>query len=128
MMTTILVTGATGNVGREVTAQLVSAGAGVRVFVRDARTSRLVPGAEVAEGDLSAPGSLDRALSGIEAVFLIWPLLSSDGAPAVVAAIARTARRLVYLSSSGVDDDAGRQTDPINQLHADMESLIEASG
>lgn len=127
-MTTILVTGATGNVGREVTAQLVSAGAGVRAFVRDARTSRLVPGVEVAEGDLSAPGSLDRALSGIEAVFLIWPLLSSDGAPAVVAAIARTARRLVYLSSSGVDDDAGRQTDPINQLHADMESLIEASG
>jgi len=27
-----------------------------------------------------------------------------------------------------VNDDAGRQTDPINQFHADMESLIKASG
>jgi uncharacterized protein YbjT (DUF2867 family) len=126
-MTRILVTGATGNVGRAVVDRLVSAGAGVRAFVRDARTARLPDGAEVAEGDLSAPETLDRALSGIEAVFLIWPFLTSEGAPAVVAAIARAAQRLVYLSSSGVDDGAGRQTDPINQLHADMESLVEAS-
>src|SRR5512146_573229 len=103
-MARILVTGATGNVGRAVTVRLVTAGAGVRAFVRDARTARVVPGAEVAEGDLSAPETLDKALSGIEAVFLIWPFLTADGAPAVVAAIARTARRLVYLSSSGVND------------------------
>jgi uncharacterized protein YbjT (DUF2867 family) len=127
-MAKILVTGATGNVGREVTAQLVSAGLPVRAFVRDARSPRLPEGAEVAEGDLSAPETLERALTGTEAVFLIWPFLTCDGAPAVLAAIAGAARRLVYLSSSGVNDDAGRQTDPINQLHADMESLIEASG
>ena len=127
-MATILVTGATGNVGREVTAQLVSAGVGVRALVRDARACRFREGVEVAEGDLSVPGTLEATLSGIEAVFLVWPFLSSDGAPAVLAPIAGTARRLVYLSSSGVNDDTQRQTDPINQLHADMESLIEASG
>jgi uncharacterized protein YbjT (DUF2867 family) len=127
-MTKILVTGATGNVGREVTAQLVSAGFPVRAFVRDARTPRLPDGAEAAEGDLSAPETLERALTGIEAVFLIWPFLSSDGAPAVLARIAGAARRLVYLSSSGVNEEAARQSDPINQLHADMERLIEASG
>ena len=121
-------TGATGNVGREVTAQLVSAGAGVRAFVREARTCRFPEHVEVAEGDLSVPGTLEGALTGIEAVFLIWPFLTSDGAPAILAKIARTARRLVYLSSSGVNEGAERQTDPINQLHADMESLIEASG
>ena len=49
-MATILVTGATGNVGREVATQLVSAGFPVRAFVRDARTPRLPDGAEVAEG------------------------------------------------------------------------------
>jgi uncharacterized protein YbjT (DUF2867 family) len=124
----VLVTGATGNVGREVTAQLVCAGVPVRVFVRDARMLRFTEGPEVAEGDLSAPGTLQRALTGIDAVFLIWPFLSCEGAPAVLAEIARTARRLVYLSSSGVNEDAGRQTDPINQLHADIESLVEASG
>ena len=57
MATTIkvLVTGATGNVGREVTAQLLSAGFPVRGFVRDVRTPRLPEGAEAAAGDLSAP-------------------------------------------------------------------------
>lgn len=124
----ILVTGATGNVGREVTAQLLSAGFPVRAFVRDARTPRLPEGAEAAAGDLSAPETLERALTGTDAVFLIWPFLNSDGASAVLATIAGAARRLVYLSSSGVNEDAERQTDPINQLHADMESLIEASG
>jgi len=124
----ILVTGATGNVGREVTAQLVSAGIDVRAFARATQAPRLVDSAEVAEGDLSVPGTLERALTGIEAVFLVWPLLTCDGAPAVLAAIARTARRLVYLSSSGVNENTEQQTDPINQLHADMESLIEASG
>jgi uncharacterized protein YbjT (DUF2867 family) len=64
-MTKILVTGATGNVGREVTAQLVSAGFPVRAFVRDARTPRLLDGAEAAEGDLSVPETLERALTGI---------------------------------------------------------------
>jgi uncharacterized protein YbjT (DUF2867 family) len=80
------------------------------------------------KGDLSPPQTLERALTGIEAVFLVWPFLTCDGAPAILATIAGAARRLVYLSSSGVNEDAERQTDPINQLHADMESLIEASG
>jgi uncharacterized protein YbjT (DUF2867 family) len=128
VMAKILVTGATGNVGREVTAQLLSAGIGVRAFVRDPRTTRLPEGVEIAEGDLTVPESLERALTGIEAVFLVWPFLTTDDAPTALATIARAARRLVYLSSSGVDENAERQTDPINQLHADMESLIEASG
>jgi uncharacterized protein YbjT (DUF2867 family) len=127
-MTKVLVTGATGNVGRALTAQLVSAGVPVRALVRDASTSRFPEGVEVAEGDLAVPGTVERALTGIEAVFLVWPFLTTDDAPAVLATIAGAARRLVYLSSSGVDEDAGRQADPINRLHADMESLIEASG
>ncbi|MFF2508115.1 NAD(P)H-binding protein [Streptomyces sp. NPDC058067] len=46
----------------------------------------------------------------------------------MLAAVARHARRVVYVSSSGVDEGAERQTDPINQLHADMERLVEKSG
>lgn len=90
--------------------------------------ARLPEGVEVAEGDLSVPETLERALTGIETVFLVWPFLTSNGASAILATIASAARHLVYLSSSGVNEDAERQTDPINQLHADMESLIEASG
>ncbi|MEU8174644.1 NAD(P)H-binding protein [Microbispora hainanensis] len=71
---------------------------------------------------------MERALSGITTLFLVWPFLTSEGAQAVLAAIESSARRIVYLSSSGVDDDAEQQTDPIYRLHADMESLIKASG
>ncbi|MBT2235686.1 NAD(P)H-binding protein [Nonomuraea sp. NEAU-A123] len=121
-------TGATGNVGRQVVAQLLSTGTPVRALMRDAQQPRLPEGAEAVEGDLSRPGTLERALAEIETVFLIWPFLTTEGAPAVLDVIAGHARRVVYLSSSGVNDAAERQTDPINQLHADMESLIEKSG
>lgn len=127
-MARILVTGASGNVGREVTAELVSAGVGVRAFVRRGRTCRFPEVVEVAEGDMSVPETLDGALAGIEAVFAVWPFLTCDGARTVLATIVRTARHLVYLSSSGVHEDTERQADPINQLHADMESLIKGAG
>ncbi|MFI6788782.1 NAD(P)H-binding protein [Nonomuraea sp. NPDC050383] len=135
-MTTILVTGATGNVGREVVARLAAAGVSVRTLVRDAR--RAPQGVEAVEGDLAVPATLEPALAGVEAVFLIWPFLTAEGAPPVLDVLERHVRRVVYLSSSGVnaagvnaagvDSASGRQTDPINQLHADMERLITRSG
>ncbi|MFI9205634.1 NAD(P)H-binding protein [Streptomyces sp. NPDC053048] len=127
-MSEILVTGATGNVGRQVVAQLLATGAAVRALVRDPESAGLPEGVEVVGGDLSVPGTLDEALTGSDTVFLIWPFLTTERAPAVLEAIARHARRVVYLSSSGVNENAERQTDPINQLHADMERLIEECG
>ncbi|WP_236573109.1 NAD(P)H-binding protein [Streptomyces sp. GS7] len=127
-MTKILVTGATGNVGRQVVAQLLTEGMGARALLRGTGAAGLPAGVEVARGDLSEPGTLDAALAGIDRVFLIWPFLTTDGAPAVLKAIESHARHVVYLSSSGVREDAERQSDPINQLHADMERLIERSG
>ncbi|KUL46017.1 nucleoside-diphosphate sugar epimerase [Streptomyces sp. NRRL F-4489] len=128
-MSEILVTGATGNVGRVVVEELVAAGAApVRAVVRRPEAAGLPGEVRVFGGDLSRPESLEAALKGSDTVFLVWPFLTAEGAPAVLEAIARQARRVVYLSSSGVDDAAGRQTDPINQLHADMERLIAASG
>lgn len=128
-MSEILVTGATGNVGREVVAQLLTAGGTVvRALARDPESAGLPEDVTVVGGDLSDPGTLEGALSGSETVFLIWPFLTTEGAPTVLEAIARNARRIVYLSSSGVNEGVERQTDPINQLHADMESLIKKSG
>ncbi|WP_329485759.1 NAD(P)H-binding protein [Kitasatospora sp. NBC_01246] len=127
-MSEILVTGATGNVGRHVVARLLAAGAGVRALARDPETAGLPEGVKVVSGDLSAPATLDVALEGTSAVFLVWPFLTTEGAPAVLEALARRTGRIVYLSSSGVNEAAERQTDPINQLHADMERMIEESG
>ncbi|MEU1507927.1 NAD(P)H-binding protein [Kitasatospora sp. NPDC005748] len=127
-MSEILVTGATGNVGRHVVARLLAAGAEVRALARDPETAGLPEGVEVVSGDLSVPATLDVALEGTSAVFLVWPFLTTEGAPAVLEALARRVGRIVYLSSSGVNEAAERQTDPINQLHADMERMIEESG
>ncbi|RKN72871.1 NAD-dependent epimerase/dehydratase family protein [Streptomyces klenkii] len=126
-MNEILVTGATGNVGRQVVLQLLAGGTAVRALARTPDSAGLPDGVDVVGGDLSEPDTLERALTGISTVFLIWPFLTTEGAPAVLEAIERHPRRIVYLSSSGVNEDAERQTDPINQLHADMERLIEES-
>src|SRR5437879_4939879 len=123
----ILVTGATGNVGRHLVARLLEAGTEVRALTRDLEAAGLPAGAEVVAGDLGRPESLEAALRGVESVFLVWPFLTAEGAPAVLDVIGRHARRVVYLSSLGVDDQADRQADLINQFHADVERHIEKS-
>jgi uncharacterized protein YbjT (DUF2867 family) len=124
----ILVIGATGNVGRHVLARLRGAdAAGVRALVRPG-TAHPPDGVDVAAGSLDDPGGLAAALTGVETVFLVWPFPTTDGAPDVLEAIGRRARRLVYLSSIGVGGRPEEQADPIFKLHADMERLIEACG
>ena len=124
----ILVTGSTGTVGGQVVSQLLHTGAAVRALTRDPDSADLPDGVEVVRGDLSDPGSLDACLEGVEVVFLVWPFMTAEAAPAVLDAIAKRARRIVYLSSLGVRDDLEKQADPINQFHADIERLIEQSG
>jgi uncharacterized protein YbjT (DUF2867 family) len=69
---TILVTGATGNVGGHVVRALARRGAPVRAFVRDAgKATRLLgPDVELAVGDFANRRSLDRALKGADRLFL----------------------------------------------------------
>jgi uncharacterized protein YbjT (DUF2867 family) len=123
----ILVIGATGNVGRHVLAELRATGtAGVRALVRAGATAP--SGAvEVATGRLDDPDGLGAALAGVETVFLVWPFLTTEGAPAVLDAIGRHAQRLVYVSSIGVGGP-GERADPVFALHAEMERRIEACG
>ena len=125
---TVLVTGATGNVGRHLLAQLrATRAASVRALLRPGNNERLPAGVDVATASLDDPSGLAAAMTGVQTVFLVWPFLTTEGAPAMLEAIAQHTQRLVYLSSIGV---GGReeQVDPIFELHADMERLIEASG
>lgn len=68
-----LITGATGNNGREIVKQLAAAGQSVRVLVRDPQkaTDLQALGVEVATGDLDHPETIDRALQGIEKALLL---------------------------------------------------------
>ncbi|MGW6392294.1 NAD(P)H-binding protein [Streptomyces sp. NPDC055103] len=121
----ILVTGATGQVGGAVVAHLHAAGVPVRALVRG--EADFPEGVQAVRGDLGDPASLGAALEGVDAVFLVWPFLSAEGASDVIDAIGKHARRVVYLSSSGVgvEEEPG---ETITVLHAELERMIEASG
>ncbi|WP_028967991.1 SDR family oxidoreductase [Sphingomonas phyllosphaerae] len=98
---TILVTGATGNVGRNVVDQLVSRGADVRALVRDPAKASFPAGVEVVQGDLLDVDSLRAAMSGVSTLFLLNGVVADEFTQAVIALnVAREMEieRLVYLS------------------------------
>lgn len=67
----ILVTGATGKVGREVANLLLEDGEKVAAVTRDPAIADLPDGAQVVGGDPSRPKTLTSALHGAEAIFLV---------------------------------------------------------
>ncbi|WP_315772620.1 MULTISPECIES: NmrA/HSCARG family protein [unclassified Bradyrhizobium] len=98
---TILVTGATGTVGRHVVDQLVKRGADVRALVRDPAKARFPAGVAVAQGDLLDIDSLRSAFSGVSTLFLLNAVAPGEFTQALVALnVAREAgiARIVYLS------------------------------
>ena len=101
---TILVTGATGNVGRQVVQQLVQRGANVRALVRDpakAEQAGFGAGVELAKGDLLDVDALRSAMSGVSTLFLLNAVTPDEFTQALVALnLAREAgiERIVYLS------------------------------
>ncbi len=123
----VLVTGATGKVGREVVTGLLERGVDFRALARDPDNANLPDGVEVVRGDLTNPDALENALESVGVVFLLWAADDSY-APAAVEEISRHANRIVYLSSEGVRDDLDEGSDQITSSHANMERLIEASG
>ena len=98
---TILVTGATGQVGRQVVAQLVQRGAKVRALVRDVAKADFPASVEVVQGDLLDVDALRRALSGVSTLFLLNAVVPDEYTQALIALnLAREAgvRDIVYLS------------------------------
>ncbi|MCP2167385.1 Uncharacterized conserved protein YbjT, contains NAD(P)-binding and DUF2867 domains [Goodfellowiella coeruleoviolacea] len=68
---TILVTGATGTVGRPLVEQLLAAGHRVRALTRDPGRANLPEGTEVVAGELADTASLAPAFAGVHAAHLI---------------------------------------------------------
>ncbi|MEU3660363.1 NAD(P)H-binding protein [Streptomyces sp. NPDC032940] len=128
-MPPVLVTGATGRVGRVVIDELLDAGLPVRALTRRAEAAATLPAkVEVFIGDLTAPESLDPALSGAGAVFLVWTAPPRTAA-AVVERLAAHVRRIVFLSSPyRTPHPFFQQPNPMAVLHAGLERLIAATG
>jgi len=125
----ILVTGATGTVGREVVRQLAAEGLPVRALVHNPdRAGELTgPRIEVVAADLEKPQTLDRAFEGVERVFLVSP--AAEGLPereghAIDAARRAGARSIVKISVGGGPDAATQ----IGRWHWSVEKQIESSG
>ncbi|MVO99715.1 NmrA family NAD(P)-binding protein [Paenibacillus lutrae] len=78
---TILVTGATGNVGRHVVHQLVQSGQQVRALTRNPAAAKdvLPGGIEHVYGDLTAPDTLASAMQGVKGIYLMTS--SGGGVP-----------------------------------------------
>jgi len=123
----ILVTGATGNIGRELVRALDSADAPFRVLVRGpARTEKLPDSAEVAVADLTEPGSLEAAFRGVDRLFLLTQGTGTDqAANAVAAAREAGVQRIVLLSSVNV---IGDPVPAMGRWHHAREQLVLASG
>src|SRR5881396_1496964 len=95
----VLITGATGRVGRVVIDLLIDAGVPVRALThRSEATAPLPANVEVVTGDLAVPESLDAGLRGVGTVFLVWTA-PPETAPEVVERLATYARRVVFLSA-----------------------------
>lgn len=127
-MTRVLVTGATGNIGRPLVSLLRDAGHQVRAVSRNPHAARLPPGVEVVYGDLAEADTLDDPLRGIDAVFLVW-IGALAPAAAAIDRIASRAERIVLLSSPHrTPHPFFQQPNAMAAVHGGLERMIAASG
>ncbi|MET9340898.1 NAD(P)H-binding protein [Nonomuraea sp. NPDC003804] len=105
----ILVTGATGTIGRPLVDLLTGANAKVRAVTRTTGPTSLPATAEVVTGDPAQPGTLARHLDGVTALFL-HPRAAGDAAAELVAlAKEHGVRRVVALSAINIDEPLDHQ-------------------
>ncbi|WP_369394139.1 SDR family oxidoreductase [Streptomyces sp. CG1] len=117
----IVVTGATGNVGRTLVAALIEGGETVTAVARHIGTEDAPPGARPVAADLAQPQSLAPALAGAKALFLL--VAGEDPAGILRRAAAAGVTKVVLLSSLG----AG--TRPEAYTHAaHFEAAVAESG
>jgi uncharacterized protein YbjT (DUF2867 family) len=127
-MSRILVTGATGNVGRQVVAELIAANASFRALTRNPATANLPQGVEIVRGDFTDASTLDACLDGIETVFLVWTA-PPNSAAAAIQKISQRAKRIVLLTSPHkTEHPFFQQPNPMRVFFEGLEHLIECSG
>src|SRR5438046_998701 len=110
MRNSVLVTGATGTIGRDVAKRLSEKGVSVRAGVRDQAKARKQFGSNIALApfDFENEKTFSGALEGVEKVFLVPPLLPNQLEVMNVfvdAAKRAGVRHIVKLSAIGIDDE-----------------------
>ena len=133
MSNTILVTGATGNVGSEVVKQLSAKGADVRACCHTLSKADKIrgPGVEIVEVDYSKPETVEAAFLGVERLFLLTP-----GWPGIEKTVEITAQLVEEAKKAGVQHivklsvlwaDTEAKIAPF-RWHRQAEEIVEESG
>src|SRR5215471_15521338 len=122
----ILVTGATGKVGRELADLLLQKGEKVAAVTRSPAAAMLPPGALVLSGDPSRPATLTSALRGVKAVFLNPAAVGNATADLLSLALQHGVERAVLLSALTVQYGGGAQR--FVDLFKAQEDTVRASG
>jgi len=124
---TLLITGATGDIGSRVVVNLLERGDHPRVFVRDAAKARARFGSrvEISIGDLTDSSTIRAALGGVDTLFLVnsGPELAARDRMAAQVATSVGVRRIVKLSS--FDSTVGVGT---GVWHTEGEKAIRETG
>jgi uncharacterized protein YbjT (DUF2867 family) len=126
---TILVIGATGNVGRPTVAGLLAKGESVRALSRSAENlAKLPAGVEGMVGNLESGDGLEAACAGVDKLFLITSNGETEtqrGLNAVAAAKAAGVKHIVFLS---VGDPGKEPAVPHYRAKLPIEEAIRNSG
>lgn len=134
MSSQILITGATGFIGRQLTGDLVARGYSVRILARSQSKAQALFGdhVEVSVGDVCDPPSLEKACRGIETIYNIagiyrfglrhrrelWDANVEGAENLLRSASAAGVGKVVHLSSGGVlkKSEVGDAGDPASSL------------
>lgn len=120
----ILVTGATGVVGRPLIDLLIAAGTGIRAVTRDPKTANLPDGVEVVQADPSRPTTLYGMMRDVTAVFLNPRALGTAAEEFLACAREEGVKRVVAMSALNVDFDLDRQP---SRLRGEYNKEVEAA-
>lgn len=127
----ILVTGATGTIGRPLVNVLAAAGEQVRALARHTGrpADELPAGVEAVPGDLSRPETIVAALHGVTTLF-VHPRAVGAAAPTLLALAAEHGvKHVAALSAINVDDDLAWQPSRFNgDRNKEVEDAVIASG
>lgn len=122
----ILLTGATGAIGRPLLHHLLGDGAQIRAVTRKAHGAGVPAAVQVIVGEPTQPETIDRALAGASALFLNAAAVGPAVDEWLTRAMKHGVARVVLLSALAVGDEryAGHE---ISEHHRELEDLVTSS-